>query len=92
MAGRRTKLTPDVHTRIVSFIRAGAFDWIAAEAAGIHRATLYRWLERGAKRSRGPERDFYDDVTEARAQARLSAEVQGPREQSARLAPLRPGP
>ena len=90
MAGRRSKLTPAVHDQIVAFCRAGAFDWVAAEAAGVHRATFYRWLARGAREARGPYHDFDDAVRQARAQARVAAETEVRRDQP--LAWLRYGP
>lgn len=41
---RPPKLTPDVKERILLFLRAGNFLKVAAAAAGIGEATLYRWL------------------------------------------------
>lgn len=90
MAGRRPKLTPEVHYQVVSFIRAGAYDWVAAEAAGIGKSTLYRWLQRGEEAGSGAYHDFYIDVRQARAQARLAAETEVRRENP--LAWLRFGP
>ncbi len=90
MAGRRSKLTPEVHNQIVTAIRAGAFDWVAAEAAGISKATYYRWLQRGEAARRGPYREFWVDVRQARAQARVAAETEVRRDNP--LAWLRRGP
>jgi transposase-like protein len=75
MAGRRTNLTPEIHQRIVAYVRAGAYTWVAARAAGVHPATFYRWMKRGEETPAGPYRAFYDDVEEARAQARVTAEA-----------------
>lgn len=75
MAGRRTKLTPETSKLIVSAIRAGAFDWVAAEASGIDRATFYRWIRHG-EAGRTPYRQFCADVMEAHAQARVAAEIE----------------
>jgi hypothetical protein len=48
--GRPEKLTAAVHARIVDAIRCGASRAKAAQAAGIDRSTLQRYLARG----RGP--------------------------------------
>ena len=90
MAGRRSKLTPEVQQQVVSFIRAGAFDWVAAEAAGIGKSTFYRWLDRGKNASSGAHHEFWDEVRQARAQARVAAETEVRRDNP--LAWLRFGP
>ena len=90
MAGRRSKLTSEVHQRVVSFIRAGAFDWVAAEAAGIGKSTFYRWLDQGKNAASGIHHEFWEDVRQARAQARVAAETEVRRDNP--LAWLRFGP
>jgi hypothetical protein len=79
--GRATLLTPERQQRIVSYIRAGAFDWVAAEANGVDRRTFFEWVQRGD--AEHPDREqtdryaqFAHAVREARAEARLSAEVE----------------
>jgi hypothetical protein len=79
--GRETLLTPDLAQRIVSYVRAGAFDWVAAEANGVSRKTFSEWLARGE--GEDPDRpqtsqyaEFAEQVRAARAEARLSAEVE----------------
>jgi transposase-like protein len=42
--GRRSKLTPEIHDRIVNAVRAGATFNAAAGAAGISERTLYNWI------------------------------------------------
>ncbi|HEX7578885.1 MAG TPA: hypothetical protein VF580_02720, partial [Thermoanaerobaculia bacterium] len=66
---------------IVAAIRAGSFDWVAAEANGITRETLRLWLRKGARDKRKPYVAFSDEVRAARAQARLSAEIEVRRDQ-----------
>jgi hypothetical protein len=78
---RPTLLTPERHKAIVAAIRAGSFDWVAAEANGITRETLRLWLRKGARDKRKPYVAFSDDVRAARAQARLSAEIEVRRDQ-----------
>ena len=72
---RPTKLTPEVHRTIVEYMRAGAYDYIAAQAAGIDVSTFRRWLERGTE-GREPYKSFAADVAQARAQARVAAEIE----------------
>jgi transposase len=44
---QRTKLTEDVSHRVVLLIRAGNWVSVTAEATGVHRSTIYSWVERG---------------------------------------------
>jgi hypothetical protein len=71
------RLTAEIEQRIVSFIRAGGFPWVAAEGAGIPRKIFGLWLRRGKKpRARKLYRRFYESVLQAQAQARLTAELE----------------
>lgn len=45
--GRIPILTPEIHREVVSYITAGAFDHIAARAAGLSDRTFTRYMERG---------------------------------------------
>jgi len=73
----RYVLTPEVERLIIGFIRSGGYPWVAAESAGIPRAVFANWLRRGVcTGSRSRYRLFYQHVLEARAQARLSAEIE----------------
>lgn len=74
--GRPTLLTRETHKSIVAAVRAGAFDWIAAEANGIDRDTFRLWMRTGIRTKREPYLSFVHDVRTARAQARLSAEIE----------------
>ena len=75
-AGRKSKLTPEIHKRITAYIRAGAYDWVAAQACGVGKTTFYRWLEIAEQTGRPPYREFRDDLLQARAEARVAAEVE----------------
>ena len=44
---RPTKLTPDLHRRIVSMVAAGAFPEVAAGACGVSRRAFFEWMQRG---------------------------------------------
>jgi hypothetical protein len=65
------KFSEDLADRIVNAVRAGAFLWIAAEAAGISERTLYQWL----RLQREPYLSFQRELGAASAQARLYAET-----------------
>src|SRR5436190_2216080 len=72
----RYRLTPETEGQIVSYVRSGGYAWVAAEGAGIPRRVFASWLRRGAKpRSGARYRRFYEQVMQARAQARLAAEL-----------------
>jgi hypothetical protein len=79
-SGRRSKLTQDLQQRICAFIRAGAYDYVAAEAAGISRHTFFEWIRRGegndAERPATPlYAQFANAIRLAKAEARETAEV-----------------
>src|SRR5438046_10754681 len=72
----RYRLTPEIESQVVSYIRSGGYPWVAAEGAGIPRRVFASWLRRGAKPRCGSKyRRFYEQVMQARAQARLAAEL-----------------
>jgi hypothetical protein len=75
-AGRPTLLTPERHKAIVAAIRAGAYDWVAAQANGVNPATFILWMRKGEREGKRPYLQFFEDVRVARAQARLSAEIE----------------
>lgn len=72
---QRTKLTPAVHSILVNALRAGSFRTVAAQHAGIHRATLYAWLERGEADWRDGKNTLHADLHEAVLKAEADAEV-----------------
>lgn len=63
---RPTKLTDEIRAAFLAAAKVGATDEIAAEHAGIHPATYYRWMELG-RAGRAPYREFCEEVTRARA-------------------------
>lgn len=77
-------LTPDIQATIVTYVRAGAFDSAAAEAAGIPERTFRDWMARGESRSDRAStpklRAFARAVRRAKAEARAAAEVRVYRE------------
>jgi hypothetical protein len=62
---RPGKLTPQVEARILDALRRGNTRTAAAEAAGIDRTQLWRWMERFAT--------FRNEVTRAEAEAEVDA-------------------
>ncbi len=75
------KLTPELHRMIVSYIEAGAWDYVAAEAAGVPARTFRDWMARGegrhpTRRRTGELSSFAHDVAEARARARAAREIE----------------
>jgi hypothetical protein len=71
MAGRPTKLTPEVQKKIVDAIRAGNYMETAAAYAGISKDTFYRWLRRGARARNGIYKNFHDAVEKALAESEV---------------------
>ena len=74
--GRPTLLTPERHRAIVAAIRAGAYDWVAAQANGVDPDTFRAWMRRGEREREEPYFSFVTEVRIARAQARLAAEIE----------------
>ncbi|GEO26677.1 hypothetical protein AAC03nite_24620 [Alicyclobacillus acidoterrestris] len=70
-AGRKTKLTPDLQKRLMSFIAAGNYVEVACAASGISTTTFYRWLEQGEKAKSGIYREFRDAYKQAEAVAEM---------------------
>jgi hypothetical protein len=76
MSNKRPRLTVAVEQLIVSYIRAGGFAHVAAEAAGIPHEVFDAWLRQGENpRGHKKYRAFRVAVLKAQAQARLGAEV-----------------
>ncbi len=76
--GRRPLILRDktVQDRIVTYIRAGAFDYVAAEACGVSQSAFYAWLAKGeAPNAPKHYREFVEAVRGAQQEARVAAEV-----------------
>ena len=67
---RPTKLTPDTQRRICDAIRAGNYQDIAAQHAGITAATFYNWMVKG-EAGKGQYLEFFDAVKKAQADAEV---------------------
>lgn len=83
MAGRNSKLTPDVQGRIVEALKHGNYQDAAAAYAGISEATFHNWMNRGREESRRladgekpttretPYLEFLEAVEKARSEAEV---------------------
>ena len=87
----RTPKLPDKEkmARITSYIRSGAYPHVAAGAEGIPSSTFFRWMKLG-KQGVKPYAKFWEKVTTAHSQKRVSAEVEVAKDNP--LAWLRYGP
>lgn len=65
-----------VYRKLLLFIEKGVYDYVVAEALGISQTTFYRWLREGSYAKSGLKRQFWQDVTQARAKARLVKELE----------------
>ncbi len=68
---RPTKLTEEVHDRIVGALLLGLYQDQAARYGGINPGTFYRWIDRGASELKKDAiyREFREAVQKARAEA-----------------------
>lgn len=71
MAGRPTKLTPEVQRRIVDAISAGNYYEAAARYAGVHPESIINWMHRGSTAKAGIYFEFFEAVTRAEAEAEV---------------------
>ena len=67
--GRRSKLTPETHERIVDAIKMGATYELAAQAGGASYETFRRWMRDGEEADKGQYCAFYVAVKEAEGKA-----------------------
>ena len=72
--GRPSKLTAEVIENIQNWLRMGFFVEDAARMAGIHKSTLYRWLEKGREDRDNEVESLYADFCDAMEKSRAEAE------------------
>lgn len=75
------RLSPQIERVILTYVEAGAADYVAAEAAGIDDRTFRDWVARGEgrhkTRSTTPQlQAFAGRVREARARSRAAREIE----------------
>jgi hypothetical protein len=73
MKHRKTKLTTELESTILSWIRAGGYPHVAAVAAGVPESLWRQWQERA--KTRNPYKRFFAKIAQAHATARLKAET-----------------
>ncbi len=71
--GRPTKLTPEVHERIVQAVKAGNYVQSACRFAGVSTSTYYRWLDRASEEPGSAYARFRYGVEKAEAEAEVYA-------------------
>lgn len=72
---RLARLPEDVYVCLIERIRLGAFPHIAAQSLGICQGTFYLWLQYGEAGKSRVYSQFYEDVMQAAAEARISREL-----------------
>jgi len=70
-----SKLTPELQRDICTLIRAGNWNYVACEAVGIHRGTLWKWLQYGRNAKGRGERNKYRAFMEAVEKAESEGEA-----------------
>lgn len=78
MAGRKTKLTPQLIVDAEKLVKVGNYVVTVCEYIGIDESTWYRWMRDGEKARTGIKRKFYKTIKKAEAEAeiRLIADLQ----------------
>jgi hypothetical protein len=71
MAGRKTKLTPELQEEVVKRIRAGNYIQVACEAVGISHTTYFNWIKKGEEGKR-PYVEFLEAVKKAESEAQVN--------------------
>ena len=72
MAGRKSKLTPEIQKTVCDNLRGGCYVLTACARAGISEATYYSWLQKGEEGKR-PYLEFLESVKKAEADAEALA-------------------
>lgn len=70
---RETRLTTDIQKKIVAAVKQGNYFCTAFTAAGISKATFYRWMQQGEAEEEGIYRDFRDSIKKAEGESERAA-------------------
>ena len=68
-SGRKTKLTPELQVKLLSYIRAGNYIRVACDLVGINETTYFGWLRKGEEQQSGIYYKFLQAVKESEAHA-----------------------
>jgi len=71
MAGRKTKLTPELQEEVVKRIRAGNYIQVSCEAVGIGVSTYFEWLKKGEE-GKKPYTEFTEAIKKAESEAQVN--------------------
>jgi hypothetical protein len=72
----RFPLTPEAERQLIAAVRSGVYPHIAALAVGLPRGVFKILMERGREQKHGRSRQLWLKVHEARAYARMRAEIE----------------
>ena len=73
MAGRPSKLTPQIRDEFCKYVEGGLSNEDACLLVGIERSTYYSWMAKGEKANRGKYVDFREAVTRSRVALKRKA-------------------
>jgi transposase len=71
MAGRKTKLTPQLIKNAERLLKGGNYVNTVCEYLGIGESTWYRWMEEGEQAQTGLKREFWESIKKAEAEAEI---------------------
>lgn len=71
MAGRPTKLTPEIQERIVALLRAGNYVETAAAYCDVGKVSLYAWMKRGHRQPKSIYGAFLNAIEKAQAESEI---------------------
>ena len=71
MAGRQTKLTPELIEEAYELMKEGHYARTVLQYLGIGEATWYRWLSEGEQEEEGLKREFREAIKKAETEAEI---------------------
>lgn len=71
MAGRKSKLTPELIKEAEALLKVGNYARTVCDYLGIHESTWYKWLQEGEAASKGIKREFFEAIKKAESTAEI---------------------